>query len=859
MKHLSPKARAYLMNPGDKSVAGDWADIRDELATVFKENPGIARAAAQEITAMEAEFAALRDKLTAEFGADSDQVRALNDVESRLAQGWADNGGVVIQALIQAGNMGKWSLFFTSDAQAAIGDMVTWTQETGVREIQQSQADPKKRMAAIQGFDAWMQQQSELRAKFEAAKGKHGDAVHDRVLFHLQLARTGGLVPFAVYVFRDGDGFHAYNPLDGRTYSSDTEDKALAKLADEIRIGKGKLRYTDSQEHLHTVDVRDPPDSMVLDVLATLGTVAGLVLLAVPEPTTATKWAGGGLTLASAAYFAGKGVIKLVDLVQHETFGNNMETWGAALDVAAGILIGLRGAGPVASFVSKQSWVTRQLVLLGKSTPLSAAEWGTFSVGVTMAGISIVQIEGDKNLSQGEKTRAIGTIVAMTALPFAVLPALRLTREIVGARTPETVSLADLEAAHEGYTKHLAELIEPELIKFRNDPSPKSLAMLRALLEQSLPDAARLYETPAMKLKGKPEWIAEGRAIIDKYSAVLKSLPEAATLSPADTEKIAGVKDRLRGTPVEVKEQGGKLDINTQGDLPEGLSDTEGRAEAKKLFEKLKADLAAFAQEKGFQYTDKGMFARVVDKANPKVTVMSAKFSSEGAGRIIVEDASGSTPFQEVIDYVSPPKNVMVEAPVGNKIAPDAQRWTLPDNNASGMPSPAELSRLLGTAGEKVGDLRAIRNLTIKEIVARIPKGADLRELPPRPDGATMGFEFSWSALNADNRVTTMRVRIHGPDPKAARLSPGGSSGTGWVAVVEKGGGARMDGDGRFHQNKYLKDAKIPDPTDPTKLIDNPFIDATHIPIQGPKNPFPPIVPGMPRREKRETPPALFR
>ncbi len=76
---------------------------------------------------MQGEVDDMRKKLTDEFGADSDQVKALNDVEARLLQAWSDNGGVVLGALMDASNRRIKSLFFTEAAGKAIGQMSAWT------------------------------------------------------------------------------------------------------------------------------------------------------------------------------------------------------------------------------------------------------------------------------------------------------------------------------------------------------------------------------------------------------------------------------------------------------------------------------------------------------------------------------------------------------------------------------------------------------------------------------------------------------------------------------------------------------------------------------------------------------------
>ncbi len=77
---LARHRRADLRNPSDKSLVKDWPNIRDELTQIFTEHAGLAQSVAEEITGMQGDFDDMRKKLTDEFGADSDQVKALNDV-----------------------------------------------------------------------------------------------------------------------------------------------------------------------------------------------------------------------------------------------------------------------------------------------------------------------------------------------------------------------------------------------------------------------------------------------------------------------------------------------------------------------------------------------------------------------------------------------------------------------------------------------------------------------------------------------------------------------------------------------------------------------------------------------------------
>lgn len=109
----------------------------------------------------------------------------------------------------------------------------------------------------------------------------------------------------------------------------------------------------------------------------------------------------------------------------------------------------------------------------------------------------------------------------------------------------------------------------------------------------------------------------------------------------------------------------------------------------------------------------------------------------------------------------------------------------------SNIPAPSELSNVKGTYKNSNGqtittetafnkDIEAfdLKGMSIEEIVARIPKEAQVREL--NVDGKVKeGFEYAW----VDKNNNEYRVRFHGKDESRPK---GDNSAEGWIVRVEK-------------------------------------------------------------------------
>lgn len=147
-----------------------------------------------------------------------------------------------------------------------------------------------------------------------------------------------------------------------------------------------------------------------------------------------------------------------------------------------------------------------------------------------------------------------------------------------------------------------------------------------------------------------------------------------------------------------------------------------------------------------------------------------------------------------------------------------------------------ELREMIG--GDRAGDFNGLAGLSIEEMIARVPPGAEI-ELIDNPRFQGGGYNFTW--YEGDTR---MGLSMHGPDTEA----PAGSRGAdGWTARVRSGrrrwnptGGE--NGEGAFE----------PQPGPNSDRRDD-FMRDTHIPLEGHPD-APPRAPRLPDAPDRVRP-----
>lgn len=120
-----------------------------------------------------------------------------------------------------------------------------------------------------------------------------------------------------------------------------------------------------------------------------------------------------------------------------------------------------------------------------------------------------------------------------------------------------------------------------------------------------------------------------------------------------------------------------------------------------------------------------------------------------------------------------------------------------------GIPTPNQLAKIKGTSNVtgsqaflNVKENLKMEGASIKDIVSKIPKEAQLRELTPSPT-IKEGFEYAWV-----DKKTNMdyRVRIHGSDSGVAKHNPTSTAAQGWIVRVER----NLVGERVFPKTEYL-------------------------------------------------------
>ncbi|MEM7675622.1 MAG: hypothetical protein AAF449_06425, partial [Myxococcota bacterium] len=369
---LSHEAKAYMQDPSSVHV-DDIADVREELADVFRSRPDIAQKVADRLTEMKAGFEFQRASLVKQFGEDSPQVAALDTMEHAYLERWVQSEDIVLEALLKAKDD-------SVPAVSGVAQLSAWVTDARGRHSRNLLKDDVQSERIKNNFHGWFKEQDAFYGAYENARASYGEPT-EVVPMALHLEDTGQFTTLNAYVFEDGGKHKALNPLTGRVYEGQTVDKALEALSKDTQLGEGTIRYLRGDTVIEKASTKPPEGSLAMDlVMGGAGVLGGIALFA-PEPFL-TKGASAFLLSASSAYFVGKGAMTLHDLVKHETFGNNMQTWGAFLDIASGVFMGLRGAGALAATARSQTQVTAHLMRIANSSALSYSDLATTIGGV---------------------------------------------------------------------------------------------------------------------------------------------------------------------------------------------------------------------------------------------------------------------------------------------------------------------------------------------------------------------------------------------------------------------------------------------------------------------------------------------
>lgn len=179
---------------------------------------------------------------------------------------------------------------------------------------------------------------------------------------------------------------------------------------------------------------------------------------------------------------------------------------------------------------------------------------------------------------------------------------------------------------------------------------------------------------------------------------------------------------------------------------------------------------------------------------SPKISSLKTSVSSVGKVSKALSHSVSTAPISKDFRVYSSEKTV------GKALG---KAWSNIDIDS--IPTPSKLAKIKGTAtstGAIAFDGVKLQGQTVKQIVSKIPKEAQLRELKPLiKDGKVIsdlkGFEYGWK-----DAVSNMdyRVRIHSADPGAALKNPNSTAAQGWIVRVERA----PTGSSEFKDVQYL-------------------------------------------------------
>jgi hypothetical protein len=550
--NASDELKAYLRSPS--SVAPeDQADVREEFGRLFKDNPQLAQQAAQQFASLRDEFPALRQQLTTQLARAKGhgqtevvselegQLRSLADKESEVVRNWQNDSQLVLEGLTVAATESE------AVAQATVTER-SWINTTQNRFARTTLEVPQNRDALVQEFNNSLSSEAAagIREKIEKTARDYGPPVRT-VPMTLVSEGTGATMNFNAYVHKDGDEYFALNPMDQKFYRGATPEAALEALGKNSRMLEGQLHFNDGQE-MRQFAVHAPEDRSTWDLVMTgVGLVGAGVLICIPTPVTAA----GGIALgaavlgvgASSTYFVAKGAGQMSDLIQNDNFGNNRDTWMAAVDIASGLLgvAGAAGQGArlaagttrvgAGTVTGVRSALAQSLQRLASSRGLMAAELADGAVGVGLAAEQIYKIANNNNLSDRQKGLAISQIVMFTATPF-------LMSGVIARNRAQDLTQPQLQQNHLEYLENLRSL-EHTLNTAELPGMGQQVA--RENITPMLNEMEAYYNSDAMS--GNPAMKQEGLARIEALRARLNQLetvrPAPQTSSPQVNQDVA--------------------------------------------------------------------------------------------------------------------------------------------------------------------------------------------------------------------------------------------------------------------------------------------------------------------------------
>lgn len=815
LNQASPALRQYLEDPSQLS-GNDMANVREEFANLFKNNPALAGRVSQELASLQTAFPALRQRLEDQLvraqshGQEAQahelraQLRALADTESRVVRNWQDSHQLLLEGLAVAAQASTAVASQTADAR-------NWINETQNRYARTMLQDPQNQETLAAGFEASLSlpEAAGIRDKIERTTARYGQP-ELLVPMVLATADTGATLNFNAYVYRDRNGYIALNPLDQKLYRGASPEEALAALGRDSRMMAGQLHFSDGRQ-LQQFEMQPPEDRSTWDlVMAGAGLMGAGVMIFLPEPTTTAAGLALGASIlavgASSGYFVHKGATQMHELIQNDNFGNNRDTWMAAFDMASGLLgvASAAGAGARLSLqtVRVEHALTQSLARLGTSRGLIAAELGDGLAGVGLAAEQIVDIVNNPQLSDREKQTAIAQIVMFTATPFMLSGAVMHNRR-------HDLSQQQLQRSHLEQMESLHNLHQT-LDAAR---APEVIQTARENMTPRLNDMEVYYRSDAFERN--PALREEGLGRIAEFRTRLENLMPAQSQVHTDLSRMAVLplgELNVTGVREISTTQPPRRIAHFSAELSAGLSQTQAR-------EAVQAQVRSLVQH----YEGNGLRVRDAD-AMPLELLNAAgdvairiRFKPKDHGSIEIQDFQPNPQTVDRITYRSPAPPAADAGPsfIGARESDGAWR-SEPNRAASGLPAPNQLAAMRGQNTAQMGDFRNIRGLSISEILARIPAEAQFRELDPRPNNLS-GFEYTWH----DNGAL-MKVRIHGPDSSAP---PGSNARQGWVAIVERGEDRLGPVSGGYDQWDWFSK---------TQRTEFEFIgNETHIPIAG--------------------------